>query len=382
MTLLTNARIVLPCSVVETELHFSADGLSAPGAIVPAASTDATVIDCEGDYIIPGIIDLHTDNLERQVLPRVNARWPSRSAFLAHDAQCAVAGVTTVFDSLSLGDINGRDRIQTYEEGIRDLVELSEAGALRADHLLHFRCELIAPDMQPLFEMALHDPRMTALLRLASLMDHSPGVGQYADIARWRVGRAKEGMTEAEIDAMQARVAAERTQHLEANRAYVIEYCRAHGITLASHDDRLEEEVARNHEDGITIAEFPVSLAAARGAHALGMDVIAGAPNIVRGGSHSGNVNAIDLIRAGLVTALASDYVPSAMLEAAFACVTQEILPVPEAIALVTDGPARIVGLHDRGRIEAGRRADLVQVRLYDGLPVIRRVWVGGHRVV
>lgn len=380
MTLLTNARVVLPHAVVDTDLHFDTAGLSAPGQL-PAA-THGERIDCAGDFIIPGIIDLHTDNLERQVLPRVNARWPSRSAFLAHDAQCAVAGVTTVFDSLSLGDINSRDRIQTFEDGIGDLADLSAAGVLRTEHLLHLRCELIAPEMQDLFQMVRVDPRLHPLLRLVSLMDHSPGVGQYADIARWRAGRAAEGMTDAQTDALLAQIADNRNRYLEPNRAYVLDYCRENHVALASHDDRLEAEVARNHADGISIAEFPVSLVAAQCAHAQGMEVIAGAPNIVRGGSHSGNVNAMDLVRHGLVTALASDYVPSSLLEAAFYCVRQGTLPLPEAIGLVTDGPARIAGLEDRGRIEAGRRADLVQVRVYEGLPVIRRVWVGGQRVI
>ena len=380
MTRLINARLVLPHTILDGDLTFDDTGIIAPAATTSSPAGD--VLDCDGDFIIPGIIDLHTDNLERQVLPRVNARWPSRSAFIAHDAQGAVAGVTTVFDSLSLGDINGRDRIQTFEDGIDDLAELSAAGVLRAEHLLHLRCELIAPEMQELFEMVRDDERLQPILRLVSLMDHSPGVGQYADIARWRKGRLGDGLTEIEIDVSLEEIRANRIEHLEKNRAYVQAFCRENHVALASHDDRLEEEVNRNHADGISIAEFPVSMTAARCAHALNMDVIAGAPNIVRGGSHSGNVNAMDLIRAGLVTALASDYVPSAMLEAAFCCVNQNALPLPDAIRLITDGPARIAGLTDRGRIEAGYRADLVQVHVHDGLPIVRRVWVGGRRVV
>ena len=135
----------------------------------------------------------------------------------------------------------------------------------------------------------------------------------------------------------------------------------------------------RTTRDGIRISEFPVSLLAARAAKARDMDVIAGAPNIVRGGSHSGNVAVAELVREQVVDALASDYVPASLIEAAFAC--REI-SLPEAVALVTDRPARMAGLHDRGRIEAGLRADLVRLRLHDGLPIVRQVWKAGERVI
>jgi alpha-D-ribose 1-methylphosphonate 5-triphosphate diphosphatase len=151
-------------------------------------------------------------------------------------------------------------------------------------------------------------------------------------------------------------------------------------IVLASHDDETREEVEENHADGITISEFPVRLAAARAAKALGMDVIAGAPNIVRGGSHSGNVSAADLLAAGAVDALASDYVPPALIEAAFAAADAG-LPVPQAVALITSGPARLAGLADRGRLAVGLRADLLRARRHQGLTAPLAVWRQGRRV-
>ena len=153
------------------------------------------------------------------------------------------------------------------------------------------------------------------------------------------------------------------------------------GAALASHDDRTAEEVAENDADGIRISEFPVSMLAASAARARGMQVIAGAPNIVRGGSHSGNVAAADLVRVGAVDAFASDYVPASLVEAAFACVGQTGITLPHGVALVTDHPAGMAGLTDRGRIEVGRRADLVRVRVHEGLPIVRQVWRGGERV-
>jgi alpha-D-ribose 1-methylphosphonate 5-triphosphate diphosphatase len=372
MTILTSARLVLPDEVREGALAI------AEGRI---ASLDATGngLDLEGDYLIPGIIDLHTDNLERQAQPRSNARWPSRSALLTHDAQCAAAGITTVFDALCLGDIGfEKERNKTFEDGYADLLVLNRLGALKTDHLLHLRCELPAGEMPGMLETVIDDP----LVRLLSVMDHSPGIGgQYIDIERYRRMRLKEGFSNGEIDTIIAELQESHHTHHNANRTFVLEQAAQRGIPVASHDDRTEEEVARNAADGIEISEFPVSLVAARAARARGMTTIAGAPNIVRGGSHSGNVAVLDLIRENLLDALASDYVPASMLEAAFLTVTQDVLALPAAIALITSGPADIAGLTDRGRIAPGLRADLVQVRLYGGLPVIRAVWRQGERI-
>jgi alpha-D-ribose 1-methylphosphonate 5-triphosphate diphosphatase len=371
MTSLTNAQIVLPDGILPGGLTIENGRITAIGDAPAGENMD-------GDFLIPGIIDLHTDNLERQVLPRSNARWPSRSAMLAHDAQCAAAGITTVFDALCLGDIGfEKARNETFKDGYNDLRELSVAGMLKTDHFLHLRCELPAAEMPELLQMAIDDE----LVRLVSVMDHSPGNGQYSDIERYRDMRVKEGHSLAMIDDVVLKLQANhRTYHVP-NRALVLEAARKRGIPVAAHDDRTEQEVVRNHAEGITISEFPVSLEAARAARALNMRTIAGAPNIVRGGSHSGNVAVTDLIRAGVLDALASDYVPASMLEAAFCAVTQGLLSVPQAIALITSGPADIANLADRGRIAAGLRADLVQVRLFHGTPVIRAVWHEGKRI-
>jgi alpha-D-ribose 1-methylphosphonate 5-triphosphate diphosphatase len=219
------------------------------------------------------------------------------------------------------------------------------------------------------------------LVRMVSIMDHSPGNGQFADVERYRQRRAIEGYSAREIDEVFAALQANHRTHAEANRGLVLELTRRRHLPLASHDDRLADEVLRNHADGIAISEFPVSMEAARTAAAHGIRAIAGAPNIVRGGSHSGNVSALELVREKLVCALASDYVPSSMVEAAFICVGQGALSLPEAVALITAGPADLVGLHDRGRIAPGLRADLVQVRLHEGLPVVRAVWRAGTRI-
>jgi alpha-D-ribose 1-methylphosphonate 5-triphosphate diphosphatase len=374
MTLLTNARLVLPGAVVHGTVAL---GAALIADIQPGASAAPGALDLDGDYLIPGVVDLHTDNLERQVQPRTNARWPSRSAMLAHDAQCAVAGVTTVLDALCLGDLNQEtERVRTFHDGVADLDALADTGLLKSEHFLHLRCELPAPEMMALLDPVAGHERV----RMVSLMDHTPGIGQNADLDRYRALRRKDGLDPATIERRIVELLELRALVRGPNRAALLARLRGLAVALASHDDRTADEVAENAADGIRIAEFPVTMAAATAAHALHMPVIAGAPNLVRGGSHSGNVGAADLVRAGVVDALASDYVPASLVEAAFGAVAEGIT-LPEAVALVTANPARLAGLPDRGRIAPGMRADLVRVRVHEGLPVVRQVWRAGERV-
>lgn len=372
MTIFTNARLVLPDDVVE-------GGLTVENGLITALDAPEDGYDFEGDYLMPGLIDLHTDNLERQAQPRTNARWPSRSALLIHDAQCAAAGITTVFDALCLGDLGfEKERNDTFHNGYADLSALAPTGALKVDHLLHLRCELPATELPAMLKSVLHDD----LVRMLSIMDHAPGIGgQYKDEERYRRMRAAEGHSIELIDRVIAEMHDLHHANYAPNRAWVMEQARTRHIPLASHDDATLDDILRNQADGISIAEFPVSLEAAKAAKARGMRVIAGAPNIVRGGSHSGNVAVMDLVRQNLLDALASDYVPAAMLEAAMTTVLQGALSMPKAVALITSGPADIAELTDRGRIAPGQRADLIQVRFYGDLPVIRSVWRGGQRI-
>jgi alpha-D-ribose 1-methylphosphonate 5-triphosphate diphosphatase len=374
-TILTNANLVLGDRVLLGTLVIR-DGLIAD--IAEGRSALPAAEDLGGDILMPGIIDLHTDNLERQVQPRAGARWPSRSAYLAHDGQCAAAGVTTVFDALCVGNLSldNEDRVRTFRDGVADLTALADTGLFKSEHLLHLRCELPSDNMLGLVESVVPHP----LTRMVSFMDHTPGVGQYADLDRFRARKSREGIPLAEIDAQMEILTANRLTLRRPNRRSLLEMVRGRAIVLASHDDETLEEVAENHADGITISEFPVRLAAARAAKALGMDVIAGAPNIVRGGSHSGNVSAADLLAAGAVDALASDYVPPALIEAAFAAADAG-LSVPQAVALVTSGPARLAGLADRGRLALGLRADLLRARRHEGLTAPMAVWREGRRV-
>lgn len=375
-TILTNAILVLPDETISGTIVMHGQIIS---DIQAGRSQAARAIDVGGDTVIPGAVDIHTDNLERQVQPRSLARWPSRSAMVAHDAQCAAAGVTTVLDALCLGDLGfDKERIKTFQDGVIDLDALTEAQLLKADHFLHLRCEIPALDMLELFDPVADHP----LVRMISLMDHSPGVGQYANMDFYRKLRRQGGLDEATVDRRIKEMQDQRARLRDPNRRALLDRVRGTTIALASHDDRTEAEIAENAADGIKISEFPVSMEAALAAKKAGMTVIAGAPNIVRGGSHSGNVNAVDLLRAGAVDAFASDYVPPSLIEAAFQCAREESITLSNAVAMISDHPARMSGLPDRGRLETGMRADLVRVRLHGTLPIVRQVWRAGERVI
>jgi alpha-D-ribose 1-methylphosphonate 5-triphosphate diphosphatase len=372
-TIFTNAVLVLPDSTLQGTIVLHDARIA---DVQSGRSATPSAQDLDGDFLIAGIVDTHTDNLERQVQPRALARWPSRSAMVAHDAQCAGAGVTTVLDALCLGDLGfDKERIRTFRDGVVDLDALADADLLKAEHFLHLRCEVPAHDMLSLFDTVADHSRV----RMVSLMDHSPGVGQYANLDFYRALRRRGGLDDEFIERRIVELQTQRTHTRLPNRRALLDRVAGRGIMLASHDDRTAEEIAENAADGITISEFPVTMIAAQAAKSAGMQVIAGAPNIVRGGSHSGNVSAADLLEVGAVDAFASDYVPNSLVEAAFQCAQR--IGLPAAVALITDRPARLAGLPDRGRLVPGQRADMVRVRVHDGLPVVRQVWRAGERV-
>jgi alpha-D-ribose 1-methylphosphonate 5-triphosphate diphosphatase len=375
-TILTNATLVLRDETILGTIVMHGTVIA---DIQAGVSGSASAINLGGDTVVPGAVDVHTDNLERQVQPRSLARWPSRSAMVAHDAQCAAAGVTTVLDALCLGDLGfDKERIKTFQDGVIDLDALTHAGLLKADHFLHLRCEIPALDMLELFDPVADHP----LVRMISLMDHSPGVGQYANMDFYRKLRRQGGLDEETVERRINEMQAQRARWRDPNRRALLDRVRGTTIALASHDDRTEDEIVENAADGIRISEFPVTMEAAIAAKRAGMQVIAGAPNIVRGGSHSGNVAAADLVRAGAVDAFASDYVPPSLLEAAFQCSREAAISLPEAIAMISDHPAQMSGLPDRGRLETGLRADVVRVRMHGTLPIVRQVWRAGERVI
>lgn len=339
----------------------------------------SNAIDLEGDFLLPGLVELHTDNFERHLMPRPKTRWPELPALLSHDAEVASAGITTVYDALGVGDIDEEAmRGQDMAPVLSAIKHAGERDLLRSDHRLHIRCELPAANTLELFK-AFEDHPLVGLL---SLMDHTPGQRQWTNVEQARIYyTGKKGWSDQKFE--RSVVEAQQLQERFAipHRRHFCEYARENNIPLASHDDTLPSHVAQACDEGVAISEFPTSIEAARSARASGLSIVMGAPNIVRGGSHSGNVSAMDLAKMNLVDSLSSDYVPASLLLSAFKLVDEGSYDLPRAIAVVTSNPARSVGLTDRGELAVGLRADLVRVHLSEGQPVVRAVWRQGIRV-
>lgn len=374
---LTNARLVTPEAVFDGSLCIRGSRIH---AVDTGPSRLPAAVDLAGDYLIPGLVELHTDNLEKHFSPRPGVRWPSLSAVVAHDAEIAAAGITTVFDALALGDVmEGSARVANLDEMTQALARASDDRLLRADHHLHLRCEVSYAGVLDLFHRHLEGP----LVRLVSVMDHSPGQRQFASLDKYReYYRGKYGLSETELQEFIVSQKQASARYSAAHRAEVVAKCRARGLPLASHDDATGEHIAEAARLGMVIAEFPTTLEAARCARERGMHVMMGGPNVVRGQSHSGNVSARELARARLLDTISSDYCPASALHAAFLLGTGDgAYTLPEAVATVTANPARAAGLNDRGELAPGQRADLVRVRTARGIPLARQVWREGQRV-
>ncbi|MFC3650289.1 alpha-D-ribose 1-methylphosphonate 5-triphosphate diphosphatase [Dyella humi] len=373
---LTNARIVLDDTVIHGSL-FARNGVIRMIDEGPTPSPGA--IDCEGDYIIPGLIEVHTDNLEKHLMPRAGVLWPSLPAVLTHDAQIAAAGITTVFDALSVGDLEEESvRIETLRSTYDAILEGQASGALRADHWIHLRCELAYPRLLEALEPLMHHRSV----RLVSLMDHTPGQRQYRDLQQYRKYYSKNHMswTEEEFADVVKRRTEQQANYSARHERVVLAMARQHNVVLASHDDTDTEQVRHAQRIGVTISEFPTTQEAADAAYAHGLSTVMGAPNIVRGGSHSGNVSALELARNDRLDMLSSDYVPASLLHGAFLLHTQAGWSMPRAMATVSRNPARALGFEDRGQLKPGMRADVVRMRAVGGLPIVRHVWVAGQR--
>jgi len=374
-TVLTNAHIVLEDEIVAGSVVIR-DGLVSAIDTGRAGSGE----DMDGDYLIPGLVELHTDHLEQHYSPRPGVVWDSIAALQAHDAQVAASGITTVFDCLRLGSDENAGFKRGEMRAIADAIETAQSeDRLRVDHLIHLRCEVSSADVLDHFEDFTADPQV----RLASLMDHAPGQRQFQSLDAYIVYyKKKRGLSNTEFERFIARRIEESGRYAAPHRRAIADACAARGIAVASHDDATVEHVEESKAFGVRLAEFPTSMEAATASHQADMAVLMGAPNIVRGKSHSGNISARTLADAGVLDVLSSDYVPFSLIHAPFVLADEKGgMSLPQSIRLVTANPAKAVGLSDRGRIAVGLRADLVRVRRPAGIPVVRSVWREGRRV-
>ena len=374
--ILANATLVLPDETLRGSLTLK-DGVIVAmhmGADVPTGA-----VDCEGDFVAPGLVELHTDNLERHIEPRPGVDWPHAAAILAHDAELASCGITTVFDAMRVGSIpSGKGRYIKYARDLsRELLALRARDVLKISHFLHLRAEVCSETLaEELGEFGPEDR-----VGLVSLMDHTPGQRQFRDISKLeQYVKSKRGMSDEEFVAHVANLKALREEYGDLHEAVTVSEAARFGAVLASHDDTTTEQVAVSAEHGIRLAEFPTTVEAAEACRSHDIKVMMGAPNLIRGGSHSGNVAAAELADLDLLDIVSSDYVPAALLLAAVKL--GDIWDdMARGLATVTRTPARAAGLTDRGEIAPGQRADLIRFRITEGAPALRSVWARGARV-
>ena len=376
--IINNVKLVLENEVVNGSLEV-ADGAIRTFADSPSQLPQAQ--DGEGGWLLPGLIELHTDNLDKFFTPRPKVDWPAHSAMSSHDALMVASGITTVLDAVALGDVrDGGDRLENLEKMINAVMHSQQRGVNRAEHRLHLRCELPHHTTLPLFQQLIDRGGVS----LVSLMDHSPGQRQFSNLIKYReYYQGKYQLSDAEMDSYEADQLALAERWSQPNRLAIAAECRARNIALASHDDATAAHVVESHELGSVIAEFPTTLEAAQASRQHGLSVLMGAPNIVRGGSHSGNVAAHQLAQVGLLDILSSDYYPASLLDAAFRVAHDEAnsFTLPQAVALVTRNPAKALHLDDRGVLAEGKRADMVLAHQHGDHVHVGHVWRQGIRV-
>ena len=381
---LSNAEIVLEDEVMRGSVRI-VDG------VIAEISSDPNLPgqDMGGDFLMPGLVELHTDHLEQHYHPRPNRFWDPIPAVLAHDAQLAASGATTVFDAVRIGSRPGEDTLSDSARKLIDAITYAgDSDLLRADHMVHLRCEVAAEDVVDTFDLVASHQR----IKLVSLMDHTPGQRQYADVEAFRTYMVgKHNMSSAEFDSHVVELH-ERALYSDRRRDEIAARATARGITMAAHDDATRAHVAESSALGVSISEFPTAVEAAQAAREAGQLILMGAPNIVRGGSYTGNVAAADLLRKDLLDILSSDYVPASPLQAVFRLYGEGTITLPQGAALVSTNPAKAVGLTDRGVIAPGKRGDVIRVHAHDSappeqhplgtaVPIVRGVWREGRRV-
>ena len=377
-TVIGNARIVLADRVIEHGWVALADGRIAEfgEGNAPGGSEDAA-----GDLIMPGLIELHTDHLEAHYVPRPKVFWDPVASVVSYDGQLAISGITTVLDSLRVWREDGAEDVDGRAGILAEAIATArQENLLRADHFLHLRCEIPMPSVVEEAKELIDRPDV----RLLSVMDHTPGQRQFRDEGKLRdYYRGKGvGMTDAELDVLFEKRFAYQKAHAATNMRAIVALAHRYEIPLASHDDTTDENVTDAVRDRVSVAEFPTTIEAARGLHQAGISILMGAPNVVRGGSHSGNIAAVDLAREGMLDILSSDYIPSSLLMAALQLPRHvPSIDLASAVRTVTKAPAEAVGLADRGEIAMGKRADVIRVHVARDVPVVRSVWREGQRV-
>lgn len=359
---LGNFTLVLPNEVVNSGSVRIEDGVIAEIRPEPVAGA---VIDGGGRLLMPGFVDLHGDMIEREIAPRPNAQMPIDFGIHELDKKLAAAGVTTAYAAVSFATESVYGHVRSLETTSAIIEGINRLGDnLLIDHRVHARYEITNVGAAPALERLLKADEID----MVSLTDHTPGQGQYNNIAAYVASISERRAISEEMAAeiVQKRIAMRNDPQIEVKLKEIVSLSLQHGLSLASHDDDSIEKVAEMFDLGVTISEFPVTLPAAEEARRRGLWTLMGAPNALRGQSMSGNLSALDAAKAGLLTVIAADYHPAAFVPGIFKLAEASAGGLPAAVAMATGNAARSAGLTDRGEIAVGQRADLVVVEKGD----------------
>ncbi len=336
---------------------------------------DIPTINAQGQYLLPGIIDIHTDAIEKEIHPRPGANFPVGVAFRELERRMSGCGITTVYHSMYLGYYAAEENDTIPRKDFFEAVNKLCKSSTIIDNRIHLRFEVTGVnEYQTCLELIEN-----GCVQMLSFMDHTPGQGQYG-LEKYSKHLLSKGLSEAEI--AQACEESLNQPRLSKEQMQTISYiCQQYDIPIASHDDDNAPKVEMMHSLGATICEFPINQEAAYKAIELKMPTVGGASNVLRGGSLSGNLHVQEAIEARLVNTLCSDYYPPAILHAIFKLVNDGSLTLPEAAQLGTLNAAKAAGLHHKGSIETGKDADFILVNIMDGVPVVTHTFLKGKLV-
>lgn len=372
-----NVRAVLADRVLDNAVVVIEEG--AIVAVEQSRTAPTGALDGRGAFCLPGLVDSHSDGLEKELRPRPGVQLTDDFAVRSFESRVRAAGVTTIFHGIGFEEDDRHGRTVELAGRLCDAIERRSASQhALVDHRILYRLDARDPDGFDALVARLPRRRDDGALPLISFEDHTPGQGQYTDrtaFERYIIGTQRLSPEEARarVDALIAE-REEALVHRDRALPWLTEQAGQGSVRLMAHDPTTAADVAEAIRWNASIAEFPTTLEAAGLARAAGLRIVCGAPNVVRGSSHSGNVSARDLVSAGLCDVLASDYLPTTLLAAVAALVSDGRCSLPAAAALVTSGPADALGLSDRGRLAPGMRGDILLVRFDGLLPTLRGV--------
>ncbi|MFB5189000.1 alpha-D-ribose 1-methylphosphonate 5-triphosphate diphosphatase [Alicyclobacillus fastidiosus] len=372
-------NIVTPTGIIEHGVVVVRGGKIVDIDQLPRSLKARVVEDEAVEWVLPGMIDTHSDAIETEMQPRPGSLFPIEVSFHELERKLAAQGITTIYHALSMHADQSSSwarRNDTVKRLILDIRKLSRQHSL-IRHRLHLRFEITNLTAVPYVEELLGSESIEQV----SFMDHSPGQGQFRSLEHQKkLIMSKLALSEEQADDVLAKRMGQPKVNIE-ELARLAAVAKNHGIPLASHDDDSIEKLDLMRNWNVAISEFPVELGVAIEAKQRGLAVVMGAPNVVLGKSHSNNVSALEAISHGAVDILCSDYYPPSMLQAVF-CLYRSGISMVDAVNLVSLNSAKALRINDSlGSIEIGKTADLLKIREYRQTPAIQEVYVEGNLV-